>query len=80
MQWWEETVHMLVAMDDWKQEKQLEPTIRELVQAVVEQGRLKAGSGRREAKGEQLKRHPFAPFRALPYSQQAASNRRQAKP
>jgi len=26
--WWEETVHTLVAMHDWKQQKQLEEAIR----------------------------------------------------
>jgi len=31
MQWWEETVHALVVMHDWKQQKQLEESIRELV-------------------------------------------------
>ena len=37
--WWEETVHAPVVMHDWKQQKQLEATIRELVQGVVEQAR-----------------------------------------
>jgi hypothetical protein len=33
--WWEETVHTLVAMDDSKQQKQLEVAIRELVRLAV---------------------------------------------
>jgi hypothetical protein len=35
MQWWEETVHALVVMHDWKQQKQLEEAIRELVRLAV---------------------------------------------
>jgi len=35
MQWWEETVHALVVMYDWKQQKKLEGAIREMVQAVT---------------------------------------------
>lgn len=30
-EWWEETVHALVVMDDWQQQKQLEDAIRDLV-------------------------------------------------
>jgi len=40
MQWWEETGHTLVVMHDWKQQKQLEDTIRDLVRLAVEQARL----------------------------------------
>jgi hypothetical protein len=36
MQWWEETVHTLVVMHDWKQQKQLEGAIRDLVRLAVE--------------------------------------------
>ena len=35
MQWWEETVHTLVAMHDWQQQKQLQEAIRELVRLAV---------------------------------------------
>jgi len=40
MQWWEETVHALVVMHDWKQQKQLEATIRDLVRLAVERATL----------------------------------------
>jgi len=40
MQWWEETVHYLVVMHDWKQQKQLEDTIREVVRLAVERAEL----------------------------------------
>jgi hypothetical protein len=36
MQWWEETVHALVVMHDWKQQKKLEEAIRGLVRLAVE--------------------------------------------
>jgi len=36
MQWWEETVHTLVVMHDWKQQKKLEAAIRDLVRLAVE--------------------------------------------
>jgi hypothetical protein len=39
-QWWEETVHAFVAMQDWKQQKQLEATIRDLVPLAVERAEL----------------------------------------
>jgi len=35
MQWWEDTVHALVVMHDWQQQKQLEEAIRELVRLAV---------------------------------------------
>ena len=38
--WWEETVHDLVAMHDWQQQKQLEETIRDLVRLAVERATL----------------------------------------
>jgi hypothetical protein len=37
--WWEETVHALVVMHDWKQQKRLEAAIRNLVRLAVEQAR-----------------------------------------
>ena len=40
MQWWEETVHDLVAMHDRQQQKQLEGTIRDLVRLAVERVKL----------------------------------------
>jgi len=40
MQWWEETVHALVVMHDWKQQKQLEEAIRELVRLAVRRAEL----------------------------------------
>jgi hypothetical protein len=46
-QWWEETVHTLVVMHDWKQQKKLEASIRDLV-------RLAAGAG--EARGVRARR------------------------
>jgi hypothetical protein len=39
MQWWEETVHTLVVMHDWKQQKKLEAAIRDLVRLAVERAR-----------------------------------------
>jgi hypothetical protein len=39
MQWLEETVRTLVVMHDWKQQKQLEEAIRELVRLAVERAR-----------------------------------------
>ena len=44
MQWWEETVHALVVMHNWKQQKQLEEGIRDLVRLAVERARLRATS------------------------------------
>jgi hypothetical protein len=41
MQWWGETVHTLVMMHDWQQQKQLEDTIRDLVRLAVERATLK---------------------------------------
>jgi len=35
MQWWEDTVHALVVIHDWKQQKQLEEAIRDLVRLAV---------------------------------------------
>jgi hypothetical protein len=35
MQWLEETVHALVVMHDWKQQKELEDTIRDLVRLAA---------------------------------------------
>ena len=40
MQWWEETVHALVVMHDWEQQKQLEAAIRDLVRLAVERATL----------------------------------------
>jgi hypothetical protein len=40
MQWWEETVHALVVMHLWQQQKQLEEAIRELVRLAVVQAEL----------------------------------------
>jgi hypothetical protein len=40
MQWWEETVHALVAMHDWQQQKQLDAAIRDLVRLTVERAEL----------------------------------------
>jgi len=40
MKWWEETVHALVVMHDWKQQKQLEEPIRDLVRLAVERAEL----------------------------------------
>ena len=40
VQWWGETVHTLVVMHDWKQQKQLEDTIRDLVRLAVERAAL----------------------------------------
>ncbi len=39
MEWWQETVHTLVVMHDWKQQKKVEDAIRELVRAAVERAR-----------------------------------------
>jgi len=39
MAWWEETVHGLVVMHDWKQQKKLEDAIHELVRPAVERAR-----------------------------------------
>jgi len=39
MQWWEETVHALVVMHDFKQQKQLEDAIRDLVRSTVDRAR-----------------------------------------
>jgi hypothetical protein len=36
MQRWEETVHALVVVHDWKQRKQLEEAIRDLVRLALE--------------------------------------------
>jgi hypothetical protein len=40
MPWWEETVHALVVMHDWKQQKRLEGPIRDLVGLAIERARL----------------------------------------
>ena len=40
MKWWEETVHALVVMHNWKQQKHLEDAIRELVRLAVERAEL----------------------------------------
>jgi hypothetical protein len=40
MKWWEETVHALVVMHDWKQQKQLEEAIGELARLAVERATL----------------------------------------
>ena len=40
MHWWEETVHPLVVMHDFKQQKQLEAAIRDLVRLAVERATL----------------------------------------
>jgi hypothetical protein len=37
---WEETVHALVVMHDWQQQKRLEDTIRYLVRLAVERATL----------------------------------------
>jgi len=37
--WWEDTVHTLVVMHDWKQQKKLEAAIRDLVWLAVERAR-----------------------------------------
>jgi hypothetical protein len=39
MEWWEEAVHALVVMHDWKQQKELEAAIRDLVRPAVERAR-----------------------------------------
>jgi len=38
--WWEETIHALVAMHVWKQQKQLEEAIRDLVRQTVARAEL----------------------------------------
>jgi hypothetical protein len=40
MHWWEETVHALVVMHDWKEQRQLEKAIRDLVRLAVERAAL----------------------------------------
>jgi hypothetical protein len=40
MQWWEETVHALMVMNEWQQQKQLEDTIRDLVRLAVKRAEL----------------------------------------
>jgi hypothetical protein len=40
MKRWEETVHALVVMHDWKQQKQLEETIRDVMRLAVERAEL----------------------------------------
>ena len=39
MQWWEETVHALVVMHDWTQQKQFEEAIRDLARFAVERAK-----------------------------------------
>jgi hypothetical protein len=38
--WWEETVHALVVMHDWKQQKELEAAIRDPVRQALKQAEL----------------------------------------
>jgi hypothetical protein len=54
MKWWEETVHVLVVMHGWKQQKQLEEAIRDLVWLMVERAEFEGcqhwyGDGKRRA-------------------------------
>jgi len=39
-EWWEETAHALVVMHDWKQQKQMEAAIRDVVRLAVERAKL----------------------------------------
>jgi hypothetical protein len=50
MQWWEETVHTLVVMHDWKQQKKLEAAIGDLVRLAVERARREVYGAQQEPK------------------------------
>jgi hypothetical protein len=61
--WWEETVHTLVAMDDWQHQKQLEDTVRDIVRLAVERAELEGfeqgyEEGKRRAANQDVPRIP----------------------
>jgi hypothetical protein len=63
-EWWEETVLVFVAMHDWKQQKQLEEAIRDLVRLTVERATLEGyqqgcEDGKRRAVDRTAARRPL---------------------